>query len=174
MKIKFSLLAVFAVAAVLSSCSKEDPVSADVSTRATITGIVRGNIDFTNDFIIEENQVGGETVIDTIPTVVFERLEDVRIFARFNTADLTTNPQQGFNYPDRITETRTDADGRYTLTIPAGTKSVSVAVNGNDFETELILEDGQTERAVMSTSGASHISVTQNETRVVDFTYSIN
>lgn len=174
MKIKLLILPVFALAAALSSCSKEDPVSADVSTRATITGIVQGNIDFTNDFIVEENEVGGETVFDTIPTVIFERLEDVRIFARFNTSDLTTNPSPGYNYPDQIVETRTDADGRYTLTVPAGTKSVGLSVNGNDFETQLIFEDGETERAVMSTGGASHISVTQNETRVVDFTYSIN
>ncbi|MCA1752377.1 MAG: hypothetical protein LC670_11425 [Flavobacteriales bacterium] len=59
------------------------------------------------------------------------------------------------------------------MTIPAGTKTVGVTVDGNDFEVDLILEDNQTERVIMGTNAAT-VNVTQNETRVVDFTYSIN
>ncbi|MFN2423546.1 MAG: hypothetical protein ABR572_07200 [Cryomorphaceae bacterium] len=173
MKIKSSFFALLVAVAALSSCGKEDPVSADLSTRATITGLVRGNIDFTNDFITQEIEVEGEIVVDTIPTVVFEPLEGVRIFARFSTADLTTVNQPGYPYPAQIVEATTNADGRYTLTIPAGTKTVGVTVDGNDFEVDLILEDNQTERVIMGTNAAT-VNVTQNETRVVDFTYSIN
>ena len=173
MKFKSSFFALLVAVAALSSCGKEDPVSADLSTRATITGLVRANVDFTNDFIIEETVIDGETIIDTVETVVFESLEGVRIFARFSTADLTTVNQPGYQYPQQIVENATDADGRYTLTVPAGAKTVNVIVDGNDFETDLILEDNETERVVMGVN-AVNVAVTQNETRVVDFTYSIN
>lgn len=173
MKFKSSFFALLVVVAALSSCSKEDPVSADVSTRATITGLVRGNIDLTNDFIVEETVVDGETQFDTIMTVVPEMLEGVRIFARFSAADLTTVPQPGYPYPQQIVEATTNAEGRYTMTIPAGTRNVSVAVSGNEFEVDLILEDNETERVVMTTNIAN-VTVTQNQTRVVDFNYTVN
>lgn len=173
MKFKSSIFVLLVAVAALTSCAKEDPVSADVSSRATITGLVRGNFDFTNDFVVETTVIGGVTQIDTIPTVVFEMLEGVRIFARYSTADLTTVNQPGYNYPEQIVEATTNADGRYTINVPAGARNVGVTVSGNDFETDLILEDDETERVVVSTNAAT-VSVTQNETRVVDFTYSIN
>ncbi len=166
----FSILCVSLGLMLVYSCEKEEPTEVTVNTRATITGIVEGNIDLTNDFRIEETEIGGEVIVDTIPEITNERLEGVRIFARYNTSQLTTVVDPNHTYTDRVAEAVTNEEGRYTIQIPAGVRNVTVVMSGNDLEIDRIIEPGVTERTTFTTADQS-ISVTQNVNRFVDFTY---
>lgn len=174
MRLNSAFLALVCASLILISCSKEDPIEVNVNTSATITGLVRGNTDLSNDYRIELVEVEpGVFENDTIPETTLEPLEGVRVFARYNTAALTTVVNPNHTYQDVVIEATTAADGRYTLNVPAAAKAVTVALFGTELEIDRIMEEGGTERKTFTTTTQS-ASVTQNVTRVVDFTYSAN
>lgn len=172
MRSKFVFFA--AMLALLTGCEKEEPNEVSVTTKATIEGWVRGNTDLSNDYRIEQIEVEpGVFENDTIPEITLENIEGVRIFGRFNTSALTTIADPAYTYEDRIVEATTDASGRYSLSVPAGAKSVSVLVSGSDQEIFQIQSDGQSERRIFTTPNKT-VSVTQNVTRIVDFEFMPN
>jgi hypothetical protein len=171
MRLTSNFLTFIFASLILISCSKEDPTEVNVNTSATITGLVSGNTDLSNDFRIELVEVEPDVFEnDTIPQITREPIAGVRVFARYNTSALTTVPDPNHTYQDVIVEALTDADGRYVLNVPAGSKAVMVALFGTELEIDLILEEGDTERTTF-TSSLQNTSVTQNVTRVLDRIY---
>ncbi len=174
MRSKLVFFAAILAGFLFTGCDKEDPNEVNVNTRATISGWVRGNVDLSNDYRIEQVEVApGEFENDTIPEITLENIEGVRIFGRYNTSALTTVSDPNYTYEDRIVEAVTDASGRYELAVPAGAKVVMVAVSGTELEINQVLPDGGLNRRIYTTANQT-VSVTQNVTRIVDFIYFAN
>lgn len=170
--------AVLAGLAVIS-CKKEDPKEVNVTSTAVVTGLVTANLDYTND-IYDLDTLGaitnanGDTIgwdLDTLGVdPVLEAVENVRVFAKINAADLHNFVDPNFDYADRIVEAVTDEEGRFTLRVPAGSKTVSVEIYGEEFEFEKKITSTRTERTIY-TVGNQTTTVTRNQSRIIDLEY---
>jgi len=104
------------VALIFVSCSKDDSETVNVKNgSATITGIARCETDLTN---LESEFVPAGT----------------KIIATISTDDLVVNPDPTITYPERSFSTTVGANGKYSLTVDANAKTVTVNITASDFE----------------------------------------
>jgi len=121
----FSILAIGAIA--ITSCEKE-VLDSNQLGEAVITGNIYANLDETNDvnsaglFSLGSNpeSVKGITVSVTIDTRIWDQ-----------------SPDNNYDYPEKTYTATTDANGNYTLTIPATDKPSNVNLKfGNLYTTQ--------------------------------------
>ena len=118
----FSALAIAAVA--FTSCKEETPTSSELG-EATINGSVWAELDLTN----------------TTP----EGIEGMQVTVIVDTEDWDQDPDPSYNYEERVYTTTVDANGMYTLTIPATETGYNVTLMFEDVITTRTLADGETE-----------------------------
>lgn len=156
-KLKNSILALSGAAMMFASCEKDDPKEVNVSTSATITGNVQAQLDLRND--------------TTNFVTNLENVEGINIYARINTADLTTNVDPSFNYPSKVYKATTDADGNYELNVKAGSKTVAVEIYGDEFKRDVVLDSNNNTQSVNFSMMTDSITVTHQQTKIYDIVY---
>lgn len=110
--IVISILLGFGLMITLNSCKKkeEETTPATLTSTATIKGKVRAELDTDN------------TDLEAAPATIFVTLDS---------QDLVDNPQydnKSLTYSGSV-----DANGDYSISIPAGSKPFSVTISGSDF-----------------------------------------
>lgn len=126
---KIKLLSLLAIAGttLFVSCSKKEKEELTFDYKpelAFIKGAVKANLNTTNDtmattFLNFENAPAGTV-----------------IYARFNSADLITNPSG--TYADAIVKATVDSKGEYMLTVPARYKVVTLTIYADDFTADQV------------------------------------
>ena len=138
MKKRIQLLSVLAVVTlVIFSCKDEMTNEPFENGSATIQGIAKVDLDFTNDTLSGIDPVSYESVTT-----------GTRIYAVINSADLLEFPSAGVNYGTITIETTVGANGEFTLTVPANSKTVRVTFYADDFEANQIQFDESVETKV--------------------------
>jgi len=79
----------------------------------------------------------GENDIEDFDIFTFMRrygapVAGVRVSAQYNTVDLTSTASPDFEYPFEVVSSTTDANGNYSLSIPANAKNVNVKFSVTD------------------------------------------
>lgn len=115
----FSIVAIAAIAFV--SCKKEDENSTELG-EATINGNVWADMDLTAD--------GAEGV------------NGMSVKVEVNTQNWDQQPVPGYNYDQKVYTTTTDANGDYTLTIPATDDGYTVTIEFEDLYTTRTTSNG--------------------------------
>jgi hypothetical protein len=154
--LKISILALAGAAMIFASCEKDDPKEVNVTSSATITGNVQAQLDLRNDTNFVTN---------------LENVEGVNIYARINTADLTTNVDPNFNYPSKVYKATTDSDGNYELNVKAGSKTVAVEIYGDEFKRDVVLDSNNNTQSVNFSMMTDSITVTHQQTKIYDIVY---
>lgn len=154
--LKISILALAGAAMIFASCEKDDPKEVNVTSSATITGNVQAQLDLRNDTNFVTN---------------LENVEGVNIYARINTADLTTNVDPNFNYPSKVYKATTDSDGNYELNVKAGSKTVAVEIYGDEFKRDVVLDSNNNTQSVNFSIMTDSITVTHQQTKIYDIVY---
>lgn len=132
-----------------TACLDEETSAVDVSGDATIKGIVFANTD--------DTEAGDE------------RVNGARVRVRYNVGQLSV-----VNTGDErweIIEATTDANGRYSVTVPATPKGVNFQVYVDDFDGTHKYDDGGDDRTVEAVyffPVTPVNNVTVGETRIVD------
>ena len=126
----FSMMAIAAVA--LASCSKDDPATSELG-EATINGNVWADLNQSDDF-----QDGLY-----IPELNREGVEGMQVSIEVNTANWVQNQVSGYDYEVKTYTATTDANGNWSITLPATEDAFNVTVNYNDvYTTRTIIESG--------------------------------
>jgi len=110
------------VALIFVSCSKETETVTVTNGSAKITGVAKCDLDLTN------------TEREFVPA-------GTKIIATIDTKDLVNNPDNTITYPERTFTTTVGANGVYTLTVDANSKTVSVDIQASDFEYDQKVND---------------------------------
>lgn len=108
----FSILAIAAIA--MTSCKKDEPVSSELRD-ATINGNVWADMDQT------DNDVEG--------------VEGMTVKVEVNTMSWDQQPDPSYTYDKRVYTAVTDANGDYTLTIPATEDGYNITIQFEDLYT---------------------------------------
>lgn len=108
----FSILAIAAIA--MTSCKKDEPVSSELRD-ATISGNVWADMDQT------DNDVEG--------------VEGMTVKVEVNTMSWDQQPDPAYTYDKRVYTAVTDANGDYTLTIPATEDGYNITIQFEDLYT---------------------------------------
>lgn len=153
------LLAGITLAVVLTSCSKDDVQVPLSPGTASVSGRLTANLDETDFQIQSVPQGTGITFV-------------------ISGADLDRNPQLGYNYEDVVVRGTTNADGRYSVSLPAAKNAINVDVIFDDFEYDATIlttdEEGfqtaVTERRTFSRIETS-ISIVEGQVQVKDYAY---
>lgn len=136
--IAISILLGFSLLITLNSCKKkeEEKTPAALTSTATIKGKVWADLDLTN--------AGSEAA----PA-------GTKLFVTIDSEDLVDNPQ--YDNKTLIYEASVDANGNYSISVPAGNKAFNVRISGVDFEYNTILSSNPqtTSRSIYSTNGAN-------------------
>jgi hypothetical protein len=159
---KITLLSVLAVAGIfsaLTSCKKDEQKEALTPGTAMVSGRLTANLDET-DFQIQ-----------SVP-------QGTGITFRINGADLDRNPQPGYNYEDFVVRGTVDADGNYSVSLPAVKNSINVSVIFDEFEFDATVlttdDDGfqevVIERRTFRRANAS-INIIEGQILVKDYTF---
>lgn len=112
----FAALSFSAIA--LVGCKKEDPVPVELGT-AVVSGTLRANLDLSNDVT-----ASGVYQMGLNP----EAVAGVQVSVTISTSNWDLNPTAGYSYPTKTYTATTDANGNYSLSIPANTKSFGATV----------------------------------------------
>jgi hypothetical protein len=121
----FSIMAIGAIA--LTSCKKEEVLDSNQLGEATINGNVFAYLD-------ERNDVNADGIY--ISNLTPENVAGISVSVSVNTRDWDQTPDYSYDYPVKTYTTVTDADGNYTLTIPATDEQLSQTINfGNILAT---------------------------------------
>ena len=120
----FSVIAIAAVA--FTSCKKDEAETTELRT-ATINGNVWADLDESND--VDPNT--GLYVQALNP----EGVEGMQVTVEVNTMNWDQNPVAGYDYDTKIYTTTTDANGDYTLTIPATEEGYNITIQFEDVYT---------------------------------------
>ncbi len=146
---------------IFTNCDKDDDeVASDPMTTATIKGLVEANLNLTND----TNDAGlPETQWEIAPA-------GTKVIAVINSAFLVTNPDPAVTYQFLTYETTVDANGMYTFTVDAITKSANYTLKFDDFEYDQKLSATVVERKVYTVADQA-ASVVKNETVIQDVIY---
>jgi len=124
---KILLFAMGLVVLIYVGCKKKTIETTPLGT-ATVTGHVFANLDLTND-----TNSSGNWEYGTTPDPV----AGMRVFAVVNYYYLDQTPNGGTNdYKTKTFETLTDANGQYTLSLPAGEKNYTVTIQFQSFEAD--------------------------------------
>lgn len=148
----------------ISGCKKEEEVLDLTLTTATIKGKVWADLNLAND---------------TSSTGWYEYHPEfapsgTKIIAVLNSADLVDAPATGYTYQELTYEGSVDANGNYTIVVPARGNVVNVTIKAVDFEYQQIVMDvypaTTTERTIYAV-GDQNTTVVANEIRIIDFNY---
>jgi len=112
----FSIIAIAAV--VMSSCKKEEINSTQLED-AIIKGNVYSDLDYSND-LVNGSYVQGS---------VKEGVEGMIVSVEVNTYNWDQTPDNSYNYDKKTYTATTDANGDYTLTIPATDDGYNVSLS---------------------------------------------
>lgn len=134
-----------------TACLDEETSAVDVSGEATIKGIVFANTD------------------DTEPGN--ERVNGATVRIRYNVGELSVTNSGEVRF--EIIETTTDANGRYSVTVPTTPKGVGFQVSVDDFEGTYTYDDGGVDTTVEAVYFFPSIPPVSNtvvvgETKIVD------
>jgi hypothetical protein len=126
----FSIMAIAAIA--LTSCNKDKPATSELG-EATVNGNVWADLDQSDDF-----QSGLY-----IPELNPEGVEGMQVSIEVNTANWVQNQVSGYDYEVKTYSATTDAEGNWSITLPATEDAFSVSVNYNDvYSTRTVIEQG--------------------------------
>ncbi|MCH2235699.1 MAG: hypothetical protein MK078_15775 [Crocinitomicaceae bacterium] len=131
----FSILAIAAVA--FTSCKDETPASSELG-EATINGTVWADLDLTN--------------------TTTEGIEGMVVSAIIDTRNWSQDPDPFYNYEERVYSATVDANGAYSLTIPATEAGYNVTLRFSDVLTTRTLADGETQN-VRVTEGTANVFI---------------
>ena len=130
----FSIMAIAAIA--LTSCKKDEPASSELGD-ATISGNVWAELDLT----------------DADP----EAIEGMQVTVIVDTRDWDQNPDPTYDYEERVYTTTTDANGDWSLTIPATEEGYNVDIDFEDlYGTRTLATPSGTESENVEITNASH------------------
>lgn len=148
----FSILAIGAIA--ITSCKKEEEAETMMGT-ATINGTIRADIDQTND-------VNNAGLYDeySMPDAV----EGMIVRVEVDTKKWDESPVAGFDYAVKTYTTTTDAEGKFSLEIPATTNGYTVNIefeNVNGVSRKMYTTDGSelTEASYVSKNTEFNVAV---------------
>lgn len=121
-KLFFSTMALAALMAA-TGCSDEEVVTSSAGNKewegtATISGVIYVDSNVTS----EENKN--------------EPAGGAKIAVTYNTADLTLYPAEDVKYSKKVIRTTADANGNFSVTVPACMKEVSYTVSFEAFESQ--------------------------------------
>ncbi len=125
-----------AIAAVaLVSCKKDEPATSELGM-ATINGNVWADLDQTDDF------QNGVYIQELNP----EGVEGMQVSIEVNTSNWVQNQVSGYDYEVRTYTATTDANGDWTIELPATEDAYTVTIQYNDIYTTrtVLAEDGVT------------------------------
>lgn len=160
-KIKFlSVLAMASTFVALTSCNKDEKQEPLEPGTATVSGKLTANLDETNFQVQSVPEGTGVTFI-------------------IDGMDLDRNPDPGYNYEDIIVRGTADADGNYSVSLPAVKNSITVDVVFDEFEydaTILTTNDDGFQEAVVErrtfTRADATVSIVEGKVLVKDYGYS--
>jgi hypothetical protein len=150
----FSMNAIIAVIILfsLSACEKENTNSSSAIPTATITGSIK----------MHNNTV--TTGADSIANIT----GGTKIYAKYSSKDLVSNPSTSLTYADIIKEVVVNGD-TYSFTVDANLKDVTVTLYGDDFRTTLT--DGDKNPLKIFALAPVTVKVTKDVIRIQDLVY---
>ena len=148
----FSILAIAAIA--MTSCSKDEVLDSNQLGEAVIKGNVFANLDLSNDV-----DGAGLYNVGSMP----EKVEGMVVSVEIDTKNWDQSPDNNYAYPKKTYTATTDANGDYTLTIPATEKASNVYVSLGDYYTtqKLYTADGTdlTKEVVVGKNSGQNVSI---------------
>jgi hypothetical protein len=155
----WGMLALTGLFTVFTACNKDEQPEPLSPGSAMVSGRLTANLDET-DFQLQAVPAGtGVTFI-------------------IDGADLERNPQPGYNYEDVVVRGTTDADGNYSVSLPAVKKSINVQVVFDEFEFDanvLTTNDDGFQEAVIErrtfTRANASVSIIEGQVLVKDYNY---
>lgn len=149
--IAISILLGFGLMITLNSCKKkeEETSGASLTSTATLKGKVWAELDITN------------TEFEAAPA-------GTKIFVSIESQDLVNNPQ--YDNKTLIYETTVDASGNYSISVPAGNKSLTAKISGADFEYMQNQGGGTTKRTVYAV-GTTTVTINAGDIEINDLYY---
>lgn len=159
---KITLWGVLALAGMFTAftaCKKDEQKEPLSAGSAMVSGRLTANLDET-DFQLQSVPSG------------------TGVTFRISGADLDRNPQPGYNYEDVIVRGTTDANGNYSVSLPAVKKSINATVIFDEFEfdaTVLTTNDDGFQEAIIErrtfTRANATISIVEGQVLVKDYNY---
>ncbi len=147
-KVLFSLF-VLGFVSILSfnSCNKANTSTSEpVAGSATIKGVIKADLNL-------------DGTKETVPS-------GTKVIAQINAVDLIDNPNPGYNYGKIQYETTTNSTGEYSISVAAGTKSVTVNLICDD----IIAGSAAVPRLILSGPTAT-TTVVKNNVQIIDLNY---
>lgn len=114
-------------------CKKNTPNAVELSD-VQISGVILAYLDYTND-----TNANGVYVEESVADPV----SGLRVYTVVNYEDLDETPDFGGNYKQVVISATTDANGAWTLTVPASNRPYDVEIIVDRFERNVILADNQ-------------------------------
>ncbi|MEM7106729.1 MAG: hypothetical protein AAF519_00790 [Bacteroidota bacterium] len=149
---------------VFASCESIDnpaPInSIDTTRTATISGVLRANLDVRNDTL---GFSGNEVQLENAPA-------GTKVFVEVDSRDYATSTTGG-NYQQLIFETTVGANGEFEIQIPALSTFISANLRGEEFVTDKTIDDQETQRSVYR-SAEGDVDFIENSTFFVILIYS--
>ncbi|HBX51411.1 MAG: hypothetical protein A2275_12715 [Bacteroidetes bacterium RIFOXYA12_FULL_35_11] len=147
-KVLFSLFALGLVSMLsFNSCNKANTSTSEpVAGTATIKGVIKADINL-------------DGTDETVPA-------GTKVIAQINAVDLIDNPTPGYNYGKIQYETTTSSIGEYSISVAAGTKSVSVNLICDD-----IIAGSAAFPRIILTGPTASASVVKNNVQIIDMNY---
>jgi len=108
----------------LMACQKESEIVPDELGTATISGKLTADLDLSNDV-----NAGGAFVRGLNP----EAVEGITVSVTVDTRNWDQTPDLNYNYERRTYTATTDANGEYTLEIPAGERAFNASLSFASF-----------------------------------------
>ncbi len=145
-----------AVTLVIISCKDEMKNEPFENGSAIIQGTALVNTDFTNDTagIIYENAPVG-----------------THIYGEINSSDLVQFPAGGVDYGSILVDTTVEANGNFTLVIPANTKNVTVNFYADDFRANQVQFDTTVESKIFYLPNIYSEVVRDGVTKITEITF---
>ncbi|HRK54143.1 MAG TPA: hypothetical protein PK185_09510 [Cyclobacteriaceae bacterium] len=142
-----------ASALIFSGCDNENTVNPTVTLgSATITGTVYAELD--NNNAVSEKAPSG-----------------TKVYVIVNTKDFVLNPTGG-TYAKKYYEGTIDANGKYSITIETGNKTMTVTVVPADFTASVLVGPSTSEiQNFIGNNASDNVDVFANGTFILDLTY---
>ena len=108
---------------VLASCSKEEVVGPSLVESTTINGVVRANLDYTND---TSSWGGSQTTYESAPA-------GVSVTITYDSYDLELHPDPNYQYQEIHLTAALDVDGKFSVEVPTIAAGIQMTVRVEDF-----------------------------------------
>lgn len=155
----WTVLAVTGMFAALTACNKDEQQEPLAPGTAMVSGRLTANLDETDFQIQAVPQGTGITFI-------------------IDGADLDRNPQPGYNYENTVVRGTADADGNYSVSLPAVKKAINATVVFDEFEFDAVVlttdDDGFQEAVVERrtfTRANTTVTIVEGQVLVKDYAY---